>query len=71
MGPFLWILEMVPWKWCWVYFSVIKKINPAPFYQETEREIREAIAFHLEGLRADNLPIPAASSRVEYVEVAA
>jgi predicted RNase H-like HicB family nuclease len=39
--------------------------------QETEREIREAIEFHLEGLRADNLPIPPASSRVDYVEVAA
>jgi len=39
--------------------------------EETEREIREAIEFHLEGLRADNLPIPPASSRVDYVEVAA
>ena len=39
--------------------------------EETEREIREAIEFHLDGLRADQLPIPAASSRVDYVEVAA
>jgi predicted RNase H-like HicB family nuclease len=39
--------------------------------EETEREIREAIAFHFEGLRADNLPVPAASSRVDYVEVSA
>ena len=39
--------------------------------EETEREIREAIEFHLEGLRADDLPIPQASSRVDYVEVAA
>ena len=38
---------------------------------ETERQIREAIEFHLEGLRADNLPIPPASCRVDYVEVAA
>ena len=38
---------------------------------ETERLIREAIEFHLEGLRADGLPIPQPSSRVEYVEVAA
>lgn len=37
---------------------------------ETEVAIREAIEFHLEGLRADNLPIPPASSRVDYVEVA-
>lgn len=39
--------------------------------EETEVAIREAIEFHLEGLRSDNLPIPHASSRVDYVEVAA
>ena len=39
--------------------------------EETEHEIRDAIQFHLDGLRADNLPIPPASSRVDYVEVAA
>lgn len=39
--------------------------------EETEDLIREAIEFHLEGLRADNQPIPTPSSRVDYVEVAA
>ena len=39
--------------------------------EETEISIREAIEFHLDGLREDNLPIPPASSRVDYVEVAA
>ena len=38
---------------------------------EVETEIREAMEFHLEGMREDGLPIPAASSQVEYVEVAA
>jgi predicted RNase H-like HicB family nuclease len=38
---------------------------------ETEDAIREAIRFHLEGLREDGSPIPEPSSRVEYVEVAA
>jgi predicted RNase H-like HicB family nuclease len=38
--------------------------------EETQREIREAIEFHIEGLRADGLPIPEPSSRVKYVEVA-
>jgi predicted RNase H-like HicB family nuclease len=33
--------------------------------------MREAIAFHLEGLRADGLPIPAPVSTVDYVEIAA
>lgn len=39
--------------------------------QEVEAQIREAIVFHVEGLRADGLPIPAPVSQVEYVEVAA
>jgi len=39
--------------------------------EETEQAIREAIEFHLEGLREDGTPIPPALSRVDYVEVAA
>ena len=38
---------------------------------ENEVAIREAIAFHLDGLREDGSPIPPPSSKVEYVEVAA
>lgn len=38
---------------------------------EVEREIREAMSFHLDGLRQDGLEIPSASSHVEYVDVAA
>ena len=38
---------------------------------EAEQAIREAIEFHLEGLREDGLPTPPPSSRVDYVEVAA
>jgi predicted RNase H-like HicB family nuclease len=39
--------------------------------EEVEAEIREAIEFHLDGLREDGLPVPPAVSRVEYVDVAA
>jgi len=39
--------------------------------EEVEREIREAIEFHIEGLREDGLPIPQPASTVEYIEVAA
>ena len=39
--------------------------------EEVEAQIREAIAFHVEGLREDGLPVPAPASRVEYVDVAA
>jgi predicted RNase H-like HicB family nuclease len=39
--------------------------------EEVEREIRDAIAFHLEGMREDGLPIPVPTSTVEYIELAA
>ena len=38
---------------------------------ETEAAIREAIEFHLDGLREDGSPIPPPSSMVEYIEIAA
>jgi len=37
---------------------------------EVEREIREAISFHLDGLREDGVLVPPPSSLVEYLEVA-
>lgn len=39
--------------------------------EEVEAEIREAIEFHIEGMREDGLPIPEPASKVEYVDVAA
>lgn len=39
--------------------------------KEAEHEISEAIKFHIDGLREDGLPIPAPSSVVEYLEIAA
>ena len=38
---------------------------------DVETRIREAIAFHLDGLREDGLPLPMPSSQVDYVEIAA
>jgi len=38
---------------------------------EVEQAIREAIKFHIDGMRQDGTPIPPPSSRVNYVEVAA
>lgn len=35
--------------------------------EETEKNMYEAIEFHLEGLKEDNLPIPESSSIAEYV----
>ena len=39
--------------------------------EEAESHIREAIEFHLEGMREDGVSIPAAVSKVEYVDIAA
>jgi predicted RNase H-like HicB family nuclease len=39
--------------------------------QETEKQIREAIEFHIAGLREDGVSGPQPSSRVDYVEVLA
>jgi predicted RNase H-like HicB family nuclease len=37
--------------------------------EEVKTEIREAIEFHLDGMREDGQPIPKPSTRAEYVEV--
>ena len=39
--------------------------------EEVESQIREAIEFHLDGMREDGTPIPQPVSRVEYVDTAA
>jgi predicted RNase H-like HicB family nuclease len=35
---------------------------------EVEAEIREAIRFHIDGLKADGLDVPVPTSLAEYVE---
>lgn len=40
-------------------------------FKETETQIREAIEFHIAGLREDGFPLPPATSQVEYIEIAA
>jgi predicted RNase H-like HicB family nuclease len=39
--------------------------------EEVKRLIREAIAFHIEGLREEGLPIPEPTTLAEYVEAEA
>jgi len=39
--------------------------------EDIERELRAAIAFHIDGLRAGGLPVPAPTSSASYVEVSA
>jgi len=39
--------------------------------EEAEVQIRDAIEFHLDGMREDGIAISPPASRVEYVDVAA
>jgi predicted RNase H-like HicB family nuclease len=43
-------------------------VSTGPTVAATENEIREAIRFHIEGLKVDGLPVPAPTSIAEYVE---
>lgn len=36
-----------------------------------EREIREVVAFHIEGIQQDGTPVPQPTSTVEYIDWAA
>jgi len=38
--------------------------------EEAERNIREAIEFHLEGMREDGEPVPEPGTNIFYAEVA-
>ena len=39
--------------------------------EEVENENRDAIAFHIEGMREDGVDVPEPTSQVEYIELAA
>lgn len=43
-------------------------VATGPTVKAVEEEIRSAIRFHIEGLKADGLSIPQPSSLAEYVE---
>lgn len=43
-------------------------IAAGPTVAAVEQEIRDAIRFHIEGLKADGQPIPEPTSIAEYIE---
>jgi predicted RNase H-like HicB family nuclease len=43
-------------------------VATAETVEAVEREIRDAIRFHIEGLKADGLKVPAPTSIDDYVE---
>lgn len=64
------IIEHVGGNFCAHVPDLPGCISTGDTYQETLANIKEAIEFHLDGLREDGLPIPAASTQLEYVDVA-
>lgn len=46
-------------------------IATGPTIESTEINMREAVAFHIDGLRSEGLGVPAAAATSAYVEVAA
>jgi predicted RNase H-like HicB family nuclease len=43
-------------------------IAAGPTVEAVEQEIRDAIRFHIEGLKADGLEVPAPTSIADYVD---
>lgn len=43
-------------------------VATAATVKEVEHEMREAIRFHIDGLKEDGLPLPRPTSIVEYVD---
>jgi predicted RNase H-like HicB family nuclease len=43
-------------------------VATGPTIEAVEAEIREAIRLHIDGLKADGLPIPVPTSIADYVE---
>jgi len=43
-------------------------VATGPNVESVEREIRDAIRFHIDGLKADGLPVPAPSSIAQYID---
>lgn len=39
--------------------------------EDTEKNMKDAIEFHIEGLRSEGYPVPVPATRSAYVEVAA
>ena len=46
-------------------------VSTGAAWEEVERNMQEAIEFHVEGLQLEGLPVPRPSNESTYVEIAA
>lgn len=65
------VYEQTPTGWSAYVPDLSGCVAAGEMRRETERLIREAIAFHLEGLREADEPIPEPGTWTETVEVSA
>lgn len=63
------IYEKGPASWGAYVPDLSGVITVADTREEAERLIREAVEFHVEGLRAEGLPVPAATSFAGEIEI--
>ena len=70
MNRYLIIVEETPSGYSAYSPDVPGCVTAASSRSEVEREMREAIAFHVEGLRAAGEEIPTPSSEASYCDVA-
>ncbi len=65
------VIEQAEGNYCAYVPDLPSCVTTGVTLEETERNMREAIAFHLEGMREDGLAIPMPSTVVEYCDLAA
>jgi predicted RNase H-like HicB family nuclease len=62
------VIEKADWNYSAYVPDLPGCIATGPTVEAVEQEIREAIRFHIDALKADGPPVPAATSIVEYIE---
>ncbi|MDQ6698640.1 MAG: type II toxin-antitoxin system HicB family antitoxin [Acidobacteriota bacterium] len=65
------VIERVPGgNYCASVLDLPGCVSTGDKLEEVKRNIKEAIEFHLEGMREDGLPIPEPTTEAAYAEVA-
>jgi predicted RNase H-like HicB family nuclease len=71
MSKYLIVLEKTETGWSAYSPDLPGCVSTGRDREETEREMKEAIEFHIEGLRLNGDPVPVPASLAAYCEVAA
>ena len=69
MKQYVVVYEQTPNNWCAYVPDLAGCVATAATREEVEKTIREAVAFHMAGLRADNEPVPEPGAWTGLVEV--